>query len=69
MLRREMMALGVLEQAAPDLQMALGDPGFPFNGLPQTESINWSSVWQEPAPPGSVEAPGGHPDSPSVLVG
>lgn len=68
MLKREMLALGVLEAEPVDKEIALGDPGFPFEGLPQTESIDWEVVWTEPQPSGLADG-AGTDSNPAVFVG
>jgi len=45
MLHREMQALGVFNSVDTGQDVALADPGFVFDGVPVTESIDWSGVW------------------------
>ena len=70
------MVLGVLDgipsgEASGTFEPRVaGDfPEFALEGMPITDSIDWSSVWLESAPPDSAGSSRDRPDSPSVLVG
>ena len=44
MLRREMLALGVMEPLDNEQEVALAEPDFVWAGAPVTDSIDWAVV-------------------------
>lgn len=56
MLRREMLALGVLDPMPEGSSVAFAEPGFVFQGAPVTDSVDWLAVFGETPP-----LPEGHP--------
>jgi hypothetical protein len=45
MLRREMLALGALNPLETEQEVALAEPGFAWEGLPVTDSVDWAVVF------------------------
>jgi hypothetical protein len=61
MLKREMLALGVMDPLDTAKEVALADPSFVWADMPVTDSIDWEEVWGA-VPPGSAQ------DGPSLAA-
>jgi hypothetical protein len=61
MLKREMLALGVMDSLDTEKEVVLAEPLFVWADVPVTDSINWEEVWGV-VPSGSTQ------DGPSLAA-
>ena len=45
MLKREILALGVMDSLDTEKEVALAEPSFAWADMPVTDSIDWGEVW------------------------